>query len=242
MTSIELDALAFSARIAAVTVLISFPLAMLAASWAGRRGLKGRWVLDAMLLLPLGVSPAVIGWGVVSLLGPEGPTGDWLSKGQGWQAEIAPQGLVLVAFCLVLPLMIRTMRPAFEAVDLLQLQTARTLGATRWSAWWSVTVAQTAPMLLSAAALGFAAAWGESGASVVLAAALQARWPQSAPDAVTVPLTLLSAMQTERGQDIAFRLSMASLGVALAAMLLSEWARQRWRRRALPLDARGVSR
>ncbi len=242
MTSIELDALAFSARIAFVTVLISFPLAMLAASWAGRRGLKGRWALDALLLLPLGVSPAVIGWGVVSLLGPEGPTGDWLSKGQGWQTEIAPHGLVLVAFCLVLPLMIRTMRPAFEAVDLLQLQTARTLGATRWSAWWSVTVAQTAPMLLSAAALGFAAAWGESGASVVLAAALQARWPQTAPDAATVPLTLLSAMQTERGQGIALRLSMVSLGVALAAMLLSEWARQRWRRRALPLDARGVSR
>ena len=241
MTSIELDALAFSARIAAITVLLSFPLAVLAASWTGRRGLRGRWALDA-LLLPLGVSPAVIGWAVVSLLGPEGPAGDWLSKGQGWSAAVAPQGLVLVASCLVLPLMIRTMRPAFEAVDLLQLQTARTLGATRWSAWWSVTVAQTAPLLLSAAALGFAAAWGESGASVVLAASLQTRWPASAPDTVTVPLTLLSAMQTERGQGIALRLSLSSLGVALAAMLLSEWARQRWRRRALPLDARGVSR
>ena len=241
MTSIELDALAFSARIAAITVLLSFPLAVLAASWTGRRGLRGRWALDA-LLLPLGVSPAVIGWAVVSLLGPEGPAGDWLSKGQGWSAAVAPQGLVLVASCLVLPLMIRTMRPAFETVDLLQLQTARTLGATRWSAWWSVTVAQTAPLLLSAAALGFAAAWGESGASVVLAASLQTRWPASAPDTVTVPLTLLSAMQTERGQGIALRLSLSSLGVALAAMLLSEWARQRWRRRALPLDARGVSR
>ena len=103
-------------------------------------------------------------------------------------------------------------------------------------------MAQTLPMLASATALGFAAAWGESGASVVLAAALQSRWPSTAPDTVTVPLTLLSAMQTERGQGIALRLSMASLGVALAAMLLSEWARQRWRRRALPLDARGVSR
>ena len=242
MTSIELDALAFSARIAFVTVLISFPLAILAASWTGRRGLKGRWVLDALLLLPLGVSPAVIGWGVVTLLGPEGPAGDWLSKGEGWRAVAAPHALVLVACCLVLPLMIRTMRPAFEAVDLQQIQTARTLGASRWSAWWSVTMAQTLPMLASATALGFAAAWGESGASVVLAAALQSRWPSTAPDTVTVPLTLLSAMQTERGQGIALRLSMASLGVALAAMLLSEWARQRWRRRPQPHDARGVSR
>jgi hypothetical protein len=56
-----------------------------------------------------------------------------------------------------------------------------------------------------------------------------------------VPLTILSALQTERGQHIGLRLCLISLGVALVASLLSEWSYQRWRRQALPAGARGVA-
>lgn len=241
MTSIELDALFLSACIAAVTVLLCFPAALWASSWAGRLGPRGRWVLDALLLLPLALSPAVTGWAVVSLLSRHTPAGHWLADSSGWQLRLVPDGLVLVNVALTLPLMIRTMRPAFEMIDHTMVLTARTLGASRWGAWWSITAAQTAPAMLSAIALGFAAAWGECGASVVLAAALQAPGlMEPGLPAATVPLTLMSAMQTTRGEDIAMRLSLISLGVALTAMLISEWARLRWRRRALPDSARGV--
>jgi molybdate transport system permease protein len=221
-------------------------VALLTASWTGRRGLRGRWVADAVLLLPLVLSPAVIGWGVLSLAAREGMAASWLTQGIGPKLQLAPHALMLVAACLVLPLMIRTMRPGFESVDDHLVMTARTLGATRWGAWWSITVARAAPMLLSATMLGFAAAWGETGAAVVLAAALQAAQgtqgidPGASATASSVPLTLLSAMQTERGQAMAMRLSLVSMGVALAAMLTSEWARQRWRRHTLPSGARGV--
>jgi molybdate transport system permease protein len=134
------------------------------------------------------------------------------------------------------------MRPAFEAVDHTTVLTARTLGANRVWAWLSITAAQAAPAMASALALGLAAAWGESGAAMVLAAALQS------PDQLegglspsTVPLTLMSAMQTPRGQDIALHLSLVSLGIALVAMLISEWCRWRWRSQTLPPNARGVS-
>jgi molybdate transport system permease protein len=242
MTSIELDALFLSACIAAVTVLLCFPGALWAASWAGRLGLRGRWVLDAVLLLPLALSPAVTGWAVVTLLDRQGEVGNWLSQTAGWQLRLVPDGLVIINVMLTLPLMIRVMRPAFEAVDHTMVLTARTLGASRWGAWWSITAAQAAPAMLSAMALGFAAAWGETGASVVLAAALQSPdYLERGLSATTVPLTLMSAMQTTRGQAIAMRLSMVSLGVALVAMLLSEWARFRWRQRALPVTARGIA-
>ncbi len=242
MTPIELDALFLSACIAAVTVLLCFPAALWAASWAGRLGPSGRWVLDAMLLLPLALSPVVIGWAVVVVLDRHGPAGRWLAEVAGWQLRLVPDGLVMVNVALTLPLMIRTMRPAFEAVDHTMVLTARTLGASRWGAWWSITAGQAAPIMVSAIALGFAAAWGEAGASMVLAAALVAPdFLEHGPQAATVPLTLMSAMQTTRGQDIAMRLSMVSLGVAVLAMLLSEWTRLRWRRLALPPQARGVA-
>ncbi|HET6789395.1 MAG TPA: ABC transporter permease subunit, partial [Aquabacterium sp.] len=214
MTSYEFDALTLSALIAAATVLLCFPVALWVASWAGRQGPGGRWTLDALLLMPLALSPAVVGWAVVTALAPQSPAGVWLDEWIQWRLRLVPEGLILINLVLTLPLMIRTMRPAFETVDHSMVLTARTLGASRWSAWWSITVAQTSPMLLSAVVLGFAAAWGECGASMVVAAALQS--PLGAtqqPGAVagTVPLTLMSAMQTTRGQDIAWRMSMVSL-------------------------------
>ncbi|HEX5372106.1 MAG TPA: ABC transporter permease subunit [Aquabacterium sp.] len=243
MTSYEFDALTLSALIAAATVLLCFPVALWVASWAGRQGPGGRWTLDALLLMPLALSPAVVGWAVVTALAPQSPAGVWLAEWTQWRLRLVPEGLILINLVLTLPLMIRTMRPAFETVDHSMVLTARTLGASRWSAWWSITVAQTSPMLLSAVVLGFAAAWGECGASMVVAAALQSPLGAQQPGAVagTVPLTLMSAMQTTRGQDIAWRMSMVSLGVAALAMLGSEWARRRWRRRALPPQARGVA-
>ena len=113
--------------------------------------------------------------------------------------------------------------------------TARTLGATRWDAWWSITAAQSGPMVLSASALGFAAAWGQCGAMLVLMGALQPHDGQPGSSALAVLRT------GTVGQDLAWLLILASVAVAVAAMLTSEWARQRWRRRALPPRARGIA-
>lgn len=228
MTPFELDAIFFSARVGVLTVALCFPLALMMASWTGRRGGRWRWLMDALLLLPLALSPAVIGWGVASLLTMQ---------------RLAPHALVLASACLVLPLMVRTMRPAFEAVDHKQVMAARTLGASRWSAWWTITVAQARPLLLSATVLGFAAAWGETGAVVMLLAAMSPDMTiDLAGPATTASLSLLGAMQTGQDKGMALRLSLVALALAALTTLASEWARQRWRRRALPLGARGTHR
>jgi molybdate transport system permease protein len=240
MTDLELEAIWLSTRIAVYTVLVCLPLAVLVASWAGRRRGPGRWMFDALLLLPMSLSPAVVGWAVLRVFGADGPIGSPMLDLAGWYLTLVPDGLILVAASLSLPLMVRVMRPAFETVDTGHVMTARTLGASRWSAWWHITVAQTRPALLSALALGFASAWGESGASLVLAGALQASDPQSASTG-TVPLTILSALQTEPGQHIGLRLCLISLGVAMLASLISEWTYQHWRRQSLPSGARGAA-
>lgn len=241
MTPLEFDALAQSGCIALATVLLCLPGALAAASWMGRRPRRGVWAINALLLLPMSLSPVLVGWGVVALLAP-----DRVGRARGPAAEphgdlLIACGLVLAATCLVLPLMIRILRPAFEVADHQMVLTARTLGASRWDAWWSVTATQTAPMVVAACALGFAAAWGEAGGAVVIAALLQSQGLPAGHGAPSVPLTLLSALQTERGVAIAGRLAVVSVAVALAAALAGEWARQRWRRKALPRDARGHS-
>ncbi len=123
--------------------------------------------------------------------------------------------------------MIRVLRPAFEAVDPMLTPVAQTLGASGWNSWWSITLPLAAPAVLSAAALGLAAAWGESGATLVLAAALR-----SGPDpTVTVPLALMQALRNPAHADAATRLALISLTVSVVAVLLSEAGRRHWQSR-----------
>lgn len=240
MNPLELETLWLSARLALMTTALCWPLALLLASWSGRRRGQGRWLIDAALLMPMSLSPAVVGWGVLQCLGPGQGAAPWLAEHTGLVMRLNPHGFVLVASCLTLPLMIRLMRPAFETVDTGRIMTARTLGANRWDAWWHVTASQARPALWAAGALGFAAAWGETGASVLLAASLQGDLVGDSPSG-TVPLSIVNALQTPAGQTLAWHFSLVSLGVALAASLISEWSHQRWRRRALPQGARGVA-
>ena len=103
MTDFELEALWLSARLALFTVLICLPVAMVVASWAGRRRGRGRWVLDGLLLLPLCLSPAVVGWGVLRVFGADGPAGMPLFELFGWRLHLVPDGLMLVAIVIFWP-------------------------------------------------------------------------------------------------------------------------------------------
>ncbi len=225
MSDFELQALWLSLQVALGTVLISTPLAVVLATVMARTRWRGKLALDTLILLPMGLPPAVIG---LALLTGLGSSGGWLHELTGTQLSFFPSGAIFAASLMTLPLMVRVLRPAFEATDTLLLPVARTLGASRWQGWWTVTLPLAWPAVGSAMALGLAAAWGEAGATLVLAAALQ---PQALGD-TTAPVALVKALQQEpHGLDTAWHIAWVSLLVALAAVTLSEWGRQRWRRR-----------
>lgn len=225
-SSVESAALWLSLQVALITLALTTPLAVLLAAWMARSRWRGKVLVDALILLPMGLSPVVVGFAVIATLGQNGPVGAWLQAQTGYRLSLFPGGAVLAACLLTLPLMVRVMRPAFEARDPMLTPVARSLGATCWRAFTSVTLPMMWPAVASAMALGLAAAWGESGATLVLAASLQ---PQQATD-ITAPVALVQALLSPHRGDAALHLALSSLGVALLAMLLSEWGRARWRR------------
>jgi molybdate transport system permease protein len=84
------------------------------------------------------------------------------------------------------------------------------------------------PAVASAMALGLTVAWGESGATLVLAAALR---PHHLGD-TTAPVAMVQALLNQQGgDDTAIHLAIISLCIALAAIAISELGRRRWRRR-----------
>ncbi|MDE2401244.1 MAG: ABC transporter permease subunit [Burkholderiales bacterium] len=230
MSSWELDALWLSLQVALLTLLITTPLAVLLASLMSRARWHGHWLLEAIVLLPMALPPAVIGFALLMGLSDDGQLGFWVGRTTGWTLNFYPSGAVLAASLMTLPLMVRMLRPAFEAIDPMLSLVAQTLGATAWRSWWSVTLPLAAPAVLSALSLGLTAAWGESGATLVLASALlpETHWTH---EPTTAPLALMQALRNPAHADAATRLALVSLGVAFVAILLSEAGRRHWQRR-----------
>lgn len=228
MSSFELQALSLSLQVAVITLLISTPLAVVLATVMARTAWRGKVVLDTLILLPMGLPPAVIGFGLLIGLGGVGGNGGWLRNWTGYSLSFYPAGAIIAASVMTVPLMVRILRPAFEATDPMLLPVARTLGASRWQGWWTITLPLAWPAVASAMALGLTAAWGESGATLVLAATLR---PHHIGD-TTAPVALVQALLNQQdGEDAAWHLALVSLLIAMAAIAISEWGRQRWRRR-----------
>jgi molybdate transport system permease protein len=228
MSSFELAALLLSLQVALFTLLISTPLAVALATVMARTEWRGKLLLDTLILLPMGLPPAVVGFGLLMGLGDTGALGSWLHELTGFSLSFYPAGAILAASLLTVPLMVRVLRPAFEATDPMLLPVARTLGATRWQGWLTISLPLVWPAVASAMALGLAAAWGESGATLVLAAALR---PHHLGD-TTAPVALVQALLNQQnGADAAWHLALISLCIALGAVAVSELGRRRWRKR-----------
>ncbi|MES2090638.1 MAG: molybdate ABC transporter permease subunit, partial [Pseudomonadota bacterium] len=75
MSNWELDALWLSLQVALITLSITMPLAVTLGSLMARARWRGHWLLDAVVLLPMALSPALVGFGLLMGLSEEGALG-----------------------------------------------------------------------------------------------------------------------------------------------------------------------
>lgn len=230
MTEIERQALWLSLQVASVATLVSLPMAVALALALARGRWPGKALLEALVNLPLVLPPVVIGYALLVGFGRQGPLGSWLHEWFGITFVFTFRGAVLAAAVMALPLMVRAVRQALEAVDRGLEDAARTLGASRLDALASVTLPLAAPGLLSGAVLGFAASLGEFGATITFVSNVPGQTQ-------TLPLAIYSALQSADGGAAAARLVGMSIVLALAALALAQWGHRRlarWLGQATP--------
>ena len=220
ISEIEREALLLSLQVALSAVLLMLPLAV-ALAWTLARGrYPGKAVVEALVNLPLVLPPVVIGYALLVTFGREGPLGRWLHDTLGLQFVFTFRGAVLAAAVMALPLMVRAVRQALEAVDRGLEAAARTLGASRARVFATVTLPLMAPGLLSGAVLGFAASLGEFGATITFVSNVPG-------ETQTLPLAIYSALQQPGGDAAAARLVMWSVLLAVVALGLAQWCHRR---------------
>ncbi len=176
----------------------------------------GRALLDAVAHLPLVLPPVVVGWLLLLLFGLHGPVGAWLYGTFGVRLVFTRAGAVLACAVMIFPLMLRAVRLSLEAVDPGLEQAARTLGAGPFDRFFTITLPLAGSGVLVGAIVGFAASLGEFGAVITFAANIPGQTQ-------TLPLAIYSALQAPGGEATAARLSIASVVLAIAFLLIAEW-------------------
>jgi molybdate transport system permease protein len=215
LTPDEWGIVALSLKVSVAAVALTLPPSYALAWVLARRRFPGVILLDALVHLPLVVPPVVTGWLLLLLFGRNGPVGGWLEAQFGITLVFRWTGAALAAAVMALPLMVRAMRLSIEAVDRRLVDAARTLGATRWRAFWTITLPLSAPGIAAGAMLGFARSLGEFGATITFASNI-------AGQTRTLPLAIYSGLQVPGGEALVTRLSLVSIALSLAALVVSE--------------------
>ena len=215
LSAAEWPVLLLSLKVSVVAVLLTLPLAYALAWLLARRSGPGLILLDAVVHLPLVLPPVVTGWLLLLAFGRNGPVGGWLNDVLGLTLVFHWTGAALAAAVMALPLMVRAMRLSIEAVDRKLVGAARTLGASRFRAFATITLPLSLPGIAAAAMLGFARSLGEFGATITFAANI-------AGQTRTLPLAIYSGLQTPGGEGQVARLAVISIVLSLGALVASE--------------------
>lgn len=214
-----MGALTLSLRVAllatAAAVAVGVPLARLL---AGRRGWAAD-VLSTAVLLPMVLPPTVLGWGLLVAVGRTSPLGRAWEAVTGGPLVFSPTAAVLAAFLAALPFVVRTAQGAFEQVDPTLEDAARTLGCTEAEVLWRVSIPLAWRGLVAGAALGFARAVGEFGATVMVAGNVPGRTQ-------TASLAVYDAVQAGRLADAATLSAVLACMTGAVLLFVTRWGRR----------------
>jgi molybdate transport system permease protein len=177
-----------SLRVATIAIAVVAPVSIALALLQARRGYRLRWLVDALVLLPLVLPPSVVGYFLVVSLGRRAPLGRLLETLLDVRVVFTPTAAVIASGVVALPIVVKTAQPAFEAVPRELEAVARSLGVRPVEVFFRVTLPCAWRGVVAAVVLGFARALGEFGASLMFAGNIPGRTD-------TMPIAIFTAYQ-----------------------------------------------
>ncbi|MFJ2769742.1 ABC transporter permease [Streptomyces sp. NPDC087300] len=189
-----------------LSLLLGVPLAWLLA----RVDFRGKALVRSLVLLPMVLPPTVGGVALLLGFGRRGVLGPWLENTFGIVLPFHTSGAVVAATFVAMPFLVISLegalgglRPGFE-------ETAASLGASPVRVFLTVTLPMVAPGLAAGAALTWARALGEFGATITFAGNLPGTTQ-------TLPLQVYLLLQDS--PEAATSLSLLLLAIAMAVLV-----------------------
>lgn len=157
-----------SLQLAVVTtiglLLVGLPLA----TYLAHSKARFKFLLEALVGLPLVLPPTVLGFYLLVLWSRRGPVGHWLYESLGIELIFSFWGLVLGSMCYSLPFMVQPIQAGLQNLSPSLREAAYTMGKGRWEVLWRVLLPNIRPALLTGIVLSFAHTIGEFGVVLMI--------------------------------------------------------------------------
>ena len=145
--------------VSGILLLIGMPIAY----WVTYSRWRWKFIVEAVVALPIVLPPTVLGFYVLLAIGPRG----WIGKlWQGWFDRTLPftfQGLVLASVLYSLPFAVQPFAAAFAGVDRRLIEASWTLGASKFRTFSRVILPLSVTGIVTGIVLSFAHTLGEFG-------------------------------------------------------------------------------
>ena len=225
-SSAVVAALALSLGTTAISLVITVGIGLPLAFVLARRRFRGRWLVEAIVDLPIVLPPSVAGLALLLVLGRRGLLGGPLTAA-GLDIAFTTIAVVIAQSFVSAPFFIRSARAGIAGVDRDLEDAARVDGASEVRLFWDITLPLAAPALAAGLVMTWARALGEFGATIMFAGNVEGRTQ-------TLPLVVYSEFQAgdlDASIAAAAMLVVAAFGV-LVAVRAFNWGRA--------LDVRGL--
>ncbi len=194
--------------------LVILPFGMALAWWLAKTTVRWKSIVETIVSLPLVLPPVATGLILLNLFGRRGPLGAAFRAVFGTDVVFTWRAVLVATAVMSFPLLVRTARLGFEAVNPRLEQIAQTLGASFWRVMFTVTIPLAARGILAGFLLSFARAIGEFGATILVAGNIPGK-------TTTLSLAIYSLVQLGKDQD-AYILVLVAAFLAFGAIFLSE--------------------
>ena len=145
--------------VAAILLVAGLPIA----HWIAYSRWRWKFMVEALVAMPLVLPPTVLGFYVLLALGSRSPLGRWWQSLTGHTLAFTFAGLVIGSILYSLPFAVQPFATAFALVDRRLLAASATLGASELRTFFRVIVPLSLPGLITGVALAFAHTLGEFG-------------------------------------------------------------------------------
>ncbi len=159
----DVAALILSVELAGLTTVILLVLGLPIAWWLTTSRWRARFLVEAVVALPLVLPPTVLGFYLLTGLGPRSPAGRLFAAAVGHPFPFSFAGLLVASVLYSLPFAVQPFAAAMAGVDRRLVEASHTLGVSRLGTFARVTLPLAWPGVLAGAVLAFAHTLGEFG-------------------------------------------------------------------------------
>jgi molybdate transport system permease protein len=190
----------------ALSLIFGLPIAWVLA----RTEFPGKSLVRAAAVLPMVLPPVVAGVALLVALGRRGLVGQYLDQWFDIRLPFTIWGAIIAETFVAMPFLIITVDAALRSRDVRYEDAAATLGASRWTVFRRVTLPAIAPSLVAGAALAWARALGEFGATITFNGSLRGKTQ-------TMPLAVYQLLESGDA-DAALTLSIVLLIISIVVL------------------------